>query len=102
MIRRPPRSTLFPSTTLSQTIIEQGAGWSFDAPTATDNSGTATITILNTLTNTSTHLNTTLNQTPTSQSADDCSNSSTCSQTVTIVDTTAPVITCSNTNKTVE
>src|SRR5207302_2004118 len=83
-------------------IVEQGADWSFDAPTATDNSGTATITILSTVTNTTGHCGTTFDATRTWQAADACGNSSTCCQKVTIVDTTAPVITCSNTNKIVE
>src|SRR5207237_279681 len=82
--------------------IEQGAGWTFDAPTATDNSGSNTIAILGTVTNTTSHCGTTFDATRTWQASDACGNSSTCSQKVTIVDTTAPVITCSNTNKTIE
>src|SRR5207237_5305647 len=81
---------------------EQGAAWTFDAPTASDNSGNATITILSTVTNVTGHCGSTFDATRTWQATDDCGNSSSCSQKVTVVDTTAPVITCSSTNKTVE
>src|SRR5262249_19909747 len=81
--------------------VEQGAAWTFDAPTATDNSGTnITITVLNTVTNTASHCGTTFDATRTWQATDACGNSSSCSQKVTVVDTSAPVINCSNTNKT--
>src|SRR5260370_10254348 len=43
----------------------------------------------------------TFDATRTWQATDACSNSATCSQTVTVIDTTAPVITCSS-NKTLQ
>src|SRR4029078_2927504 len=82
--------------------VEIGTGWTFDAPTATDNSGNAVITVLSTVTNTASHCGNTFDATRTWQAIDACGNSASCSQKVTVVDTTAPVITCSNTNKTVE
>src|SRR4029078_2849344 len=96
--------TTAPVITCSNTnkTVEQGAAWTFDAPTATDNSGSNTITIVSTVTNVTGHCGTTFDATRTWAATDACGNSSTCSQKVTIVDTTAPVITCSSTNKTVE
>src|SRR5213076_1217378 len=83
--------------------VEQGTAWTFDAPTATDNGGTnITISVLNTVTNTTGHCGSTFDATRTWQATDACGNSSSCSQKVTIVDTTAPVIKCTSTNKTVE
>src|SRR5258706_7263834 len=76
MIRRPPRSTLFPYTTLFRS------------------------TILGTVTNVSGHCGSTFDATRTWAATDACGNSSTCSQKVTVIDTTAPVITCTSTNKT--
>src|SRR5260221_1189237 len=99
----PPRSTLFPFTSLFRSkMVEQGAAWTFDAPTATDNSGSNTITILSTVTNVVGHCGSTFDATRTWQATDACGNSSTCSQKVKVTDRTAPVITCSNTDKTVE
>src|SRR5213078_1560196 len=77
-------------------------GRTFDAPTATDNSGSATITILSTVTNVAGHCGSTFDATRTWEATDACGNSSSCSQKVTVVDTTAPVIICSNTNKAVQ
>src|SRR5206468_7260109 len=82
--------------------VELGTAWTFDGPTATDNSGSNTITIVSTVTNTSGHCGTTFDATRTWQATDACGNFAQCSQKVTVVDTTAPMITCSNTNKTVE
>src|SRR5438270_8151368 len=82
--------------------LEHGVSWTFDAPTATDNSGSNTITVLSTVTNVTGHCGSTFDATRTWQATDACGNGSTCSQTVTVIDTTAPVITCSSTNKTVE
>src|SRR5204863_281942 len=80
-----------------------GTAWGFDAPTATDNSGpNVTIAIVSTVTNTAAHCDGTFDATRTWQATDACGNFSRCSQKVTIVDTTAPVITCSNTNKTIQ
>src|SRR5205085_5766199 len=83
--------------------VQLGTVWTFDAPTATDNSGTAIITILSTVTNTAGHCGNTFDATRTWQAVDACTNSTQCSQTVTVVDTTAPVMDCtSSTNKTVQ
>src|SRR5262249_34707161 len=82
--------------------VELGTAWTFDPPTATDNSGTNIITIVSTVTNTAGHCGPTFDAIQTWQATDPCGNFSRCSQTVNIVDTTAPVITCSNTNRTVE
>src|SRR6266404_2736461 len=96
--------TTAPVITCSNTnkTIELGAVWTFDAPTATDNSGTNTITIVSTVTNTAGHCGNTFDATRIWQATDACGNSASCSQKVTVVDTTAPVIACSNTNKTIE
>ena len=77
--------------------VNCGTAWTFDAPTATSPCGTnVTITILSTVTN---------GVCPpvitrTWQATDACGNTSTCSQTVTVVDTTPPVFICA-TNKSV-
>src|SRR5258707_6898909 len=84
MIGGPPRSTLFPYTTLF-------------GP-----SGPNTITIVSTVTTAAGHCGTTFDATRTWQATDACGISASCSQKVTVVDTTAPVITCGNTNKTIE
>src|SRR5207244_11663353 len=68
--------------------VEQGAAWTFDAPTATDNSGSATITILSTVTNVTGYCGSTFDATRTWQATDACGNSSSCSQKMTIVNTT--------------
>src|SRR5260370_22649151 len=156
MIRRPPRSTLFPCTTLfrsistvtntashcgntvdatrtwqatdacgnsascSQKVTVVDTTFSFNAstttkkytlsgpaapsipPTATDNSGSNIITVVSTVTNTASHCGNTFDATRTLQATDACGNSPSCSQKVIVVDTTTPVITCSNTNKSIE
>src|SRR5260221_2596446 len=120
MRRRPPRSTLFPYTRLFRSVVDTtaplmdctgstnktvqlGTAWTFDAPSATDNSGTATITILSTVTNTAGHCGKTFDATRTWQATHTCSNLTPCNPTVTVVDTTVPVMNCtSSTNKTVQ
>src|SRR5262249_29067528 len=80
--------------------VECGSIWDFDVPTASDACcGTnVTIAVLTTSTNGSAC---SLVITRTWQATDCNSNSATSSQTVTVVDTTAPALTCA-TNKTVE
>src|SRR5207247_352901 len=82
--------------------VEIGTSWSFDAPTATNNSGSTTITVVSTVTNTASHCGTTFDATRVWMATDACGNSASCNQQVTVVDTSTPVITCSNTNMTVE
>jgi uncharacterized repeat protein (TIGR01451 family) len=79
--------------------VECGAAWTFDAPTATDIGGTNTITIFNTVTNAA--CGNTFSATRTWKATDACGNAAQCSQTVTVVDTTAPTIACVG-NKTIE
>src|SRR6185436_15734375 len=79
--------------------VECGMAWKFDAPTATDNCGSATISIVSTTTNAL--CGSTFSATRTWEATDACGNKAQCSQTVTVVDTTLPTITCSA-NKTVE
>jgi hypothetical protein len=83
--------------------VELGTAWTFDPPTATDNGGTnITIMVVSTVTNTAGHCGNTFEATRTWAAIDECNNSAQCRQTVTVVDTTPPIINCSNTNKTVE
>src|SRR5207247_11119207 len=67
---------------------------SFDAPTASDTCGSATITISGTLTNTTGHCGNTFDATRTWQATDACGNTAECSQKVTVEDHTPPTITC--------
>jgi len=78
--------------------VECGQAWTFDRPSATDNCSGATVAILDTTTNL---LACGFAATRTWTATDACGNVSRCSQTVTVVDTTPPVITCSG-DKTVE
>src|SRR5258707_11050060 len=90
-------------TSSKKKFIRVGTPWTFDAPTATDNSGQVTITILSTVTNTAGHCGNTFDATRVWQAMDGCTNSATCSQTVTVIDATTPVMNCaSSTNKTVQ
>jgi uncharacterized repeat protein (TIGR03803 family) len=76
-------------TCASNKTVECGSPWTFDEPGASDNCCTnVTLTVLNTVTNG------TCPQiiTRTWQAADCCTNISTCSQTVTVVDTTPPAL----------
>ena len=87
-------------TCATNKTIEFGQPWNFDPPTGTDVCGgtNVTITILNTVTNQAGFCGPTFSATRTWQLADACNNKINCAQTVTLRDTTAPVITCS-TNK---
>src|SRR5204862_457307 len=81
--------------------VECTSTWSFDAPSATDTCGTATVTILGTVTNFTGHCGHTFDATRTWRATDGCGNTVECSQTVTVEDHTPPTITCVP-NKTVE
>jgi hypothetical protein len=72
--------------------VECGAAWTFDSPTAIDTTGTNTITVVGTTTNAA--CGNTFSAKRTWRATDVCGNFAECSQTVTVVDTTAPVITC--------
>jgi hypothetical protein len=80
--------------------VECGSQWTFDPPQAWDGCcGTnVTVTVLNTLTNGNGPCSLFIRRTW--QVTDCCTNTATCSQTITVVDTTPPVLTCA-TNKTV-
>ena len=80
------------SLTLAQAnkIVEAGTVWTFDAPTASDGCGTNTISVVSTVTNVT--CGNTFNATRTWRVTDACGNSAECSQTVTVVDTTAPTV----------
>ncbi|MBI2948831.1 MAG: choice-of-anchor D domain-containing protein, partial [Verrucomicrobia bacterium] len=86
-------------TCATNKTVTCGAAWTFDPPTATDAGSAANvpITILNTVTNG----NCPTVITRTWQAVDACGNTNTCSQTVTVTDTTPPVFTCP-TNKVVQ
>lgn len=87
------RDTLAPVLTCaSNRVVECGAAWSFDAPSATDNClGTnVTIAIVNTVTNAL--CGNTFSATRTWEAVDACTNSARCSQTITVVDTTPPML----------
>src|SRR2546429_5322159 len=93
MIRRPPRSTLFPYTTLfrSSSTIECPATPEFTTPTATDECDpNPTLTFADVTTPGKWPQN--LSVTRTWTSTDHCGIISTKSQTISVVDTTAPVI----------
>src|SRR6266540_4213624 len=81
--------------------VECTSTWDFDAPTASDTCGSATITILSTVTNITGHCGNTFDTTRTWRATDACGNTAECSQKVTVQDTTKPTITCAG-NKTVE
>src|SRR6185295_13509732 len=73
--------------------VQIGTAWTFDPPTATDNSGSNTISIVSTVTNIAGHCGNTFDATRTWVATDACGNQSApCSQTVTVIDTTAPTL----------
>src|SRR6185295_3035936 len=71
-----------------------GAAWSFDPPTAIDgcDGANVTISVRNNVTNVG--CGKTMTAIRTWRATDACGNASTCSQTVTTVDTQPPVLTC--------
>lgn len=84
-------------TCVADKTVECGSAWTFDAPTATDNGGDVTIAVLSTVS---------VEGCPEVitriwQATDACGNTATCRQTVTVTDTTPPVLTCAP-DKTVE
>ncbi|MBN2508248.1 MAG: HYR domain-containing protein [Verrucomicrobia bacterium] len=72
--------------------VECGASWTFDTPSASDNCGTPTVTILTTVTNPA--CGNTFSTVRSWVATDACGNTSSCSQTVTVEDTTPPALTC--------
>ena len=90
----------------SNKTVQCGTSWNFDPPIWTNScSGTNVIlTVLSTITNTAGYCGGAFDVTRTWLASDNCSgdtNTATCSQTITVVDTTPPVITCAS-NKTVQ
>src|SRR6266704_140878 len=88
-------------TCVANKTVECASNWSFDAPTASDSCGSATVTILSTVTNLTGHCGNTFDATRTWRATDACGNTADCSQKVTVEDHTPPTITCVP-NKTVE
>jgi hypothetical protein len=72
--------------------VQCGAVWAFDQPVASDACGVASVSVLSTVSNVL--CGGTFAATRTWQAADGSSNQVTCSQTVTVVDTTPPSIVC--------
>jgi hypothetical protein len=87
----------------SNKTVQCGSQWTFDPPSlVSTNCGGATppvIAVISTVTNVTGNCSQTI--TRTWQATDCCGNTGTCSQIVTVVDTTPPVITCAS-NRTVE
>src|SRR5438093_5139879 len=81
-------------TCVPDKTVECTAAWTFDAPTFSDTCGLATNAIVSTVTNTAGHCGNTFDATRTWEATDACGNKARCSQKVTVVDTTAPSITC--------
>src|SRR6185436_18889642 len=83
-------------TCAADLMVECGAPWAFTTPTANDNcDGTnVAIAIVSTVTNRAGFCGNTYSVTRTWKATDSCTNSSLCSQTVRILDTTPPVIAC--------
>jgi hypothetical protein len=67
-----------------------GVGWAFDEPTAADNCGVVTVQVLSTVTNLVAP--STWVATRTWEAVDECGNSSTCQQSITMGNMTAPVL----------
>jgi len=96
------RDTTAPSITCANArTVECGSAWTFNGPSASDACGTPIVSIVGTVTNFTGHCGNTFDATRTWLATDAAGNTATCSQTVTVVDTTPPGITCV-TDKTVE
>ena len=80
-------------TCASNRVIECGTAWEFAQPTAVDFCGSSNLTITSS-TVTNPIVGNTFIATKTWTATDSCSNSASCSQTVTIIDTTPPQISC--------
>lgn len=77
----------------SDQTVDFGAPWNFTTPTASDNcASTVSVSALSTVTNV--QCAGTFTATRIWLASDACGNSTTCTQTVTVIDTTAPVLTC--------
>src|SRR5439155_20455783 len=84
--------------------VECGSQWTFDDPTASDlccPAATISIIVVGDTTNSTAGALCTMDITRTWEIRDCCGNHTNCSQTITVVDTTAPVLTCAP-SKTVE
>ena len=83
-------------------LVELGSAWSFDPPSITHGcaSTNVQVTVLTTVTNAG--CGDAFTATRTWKLTNECGAAAQCSQTVNVVDTTAPTIMCGSTNKTVE
>lgn len=83
-------------TCASNRVVEFGADWTFDAPTAVDAIDGSSVPIVVTATTTNQSCGGSYEATRTWLAVDSCSNSASCSQTISVVDTTPPSIVCSS------
>ncbi len=94
-----PRVTveIVPSVSIAcvpEKTVEYGANWDFDVPTVLSSCGIGHLTVLTTATNNAGFCGNTFAVTRTWQATDDCHTLGTCSQVVSVVDTTPPVVNC--------
>ena len=84
-------------------VVECGTPWNFEAPTAGDicDGTNVAITVLSTVTYRLGFCGNTYSATRAWRATDACTNTATCSQSITIVDTTPPTLTCAG-NRVVE